>query len=218
MLSPPLLRPIAWSSPSFFGRPHYVGGHAQSCCRSWRIRCPHRLPKSRISSSRRRPWPSVKIANAPLSDHRGRRPPGPKLEKNVPCAGRLLGTPGAKRREAVSERVHRPAECSAGLTAPGFLPRRRALGGACWPIAPFRLAGDSASTQLPLYVSQPHPSRFSFHPDHQVPSKPEMPFRLSTCLRGGHFDACRQERRPAEGGTLGPTGAWPQGEASALRR
>jgi hypothetical protein len=134
-------------------------------------------------------------------------------------AGKLLGTPGAKRREAVSERVHRPAECSAGLTAPGFLPRRRALGGACWPIAPFRLAGDSASTQLPLYVSQPHPSRFSFHPDRNwVPSKPEMPFRLSTCLRGGHFDACRQERRPAEGGTLGPTGAWPQGEASALRR
>ena len=32
VLNPPLLRPIAWSSPAFFGRQRYVGGHARSSC------------------------------------------------------------------------------------------------------------------------------------------------------------------------------------------
>ena len=34
VLNPPLLRPIAWFSPSFFGRRRCAGGRARSCCRS----------------------------------------------------------------------------------------------------------------------------------------------------------------------------------------
>ena len=60
VLSPPLLRPIAWSSPSFFQRRHCAGAHARWCCRSWRIRCPRRRPASRRASSIRRSWPSAK--------------------------------------------------------------------------------------------------------------------------------------------------------------
>src|ERR1700722_1205523 len=38
VLNPPLLRPIAWSSPSFFERRRCAGVRARWCCRSWRTR------------------------------------------------------------------------------------------------------------------------------------------------------------------------------------
>ena len=62
MLNPPLLRPIAWSSPAFFGRRHCAGARARWCCRSSRIRCRHRPPRSRTPSSRPRFWPSGRSA------------------------------------------------------------------------------------------------------------------------------------------------------------
>jgi hypothetical protein len=54
VLNPPLLRPIAWSSPSFFERRRCADAHARWCCRSWRIHCPHRPPAFRRASSIRR--------------------------------------------------------------------------------------------------------------------------------------------------------------------
>src|SRR6516162_1681787 len=79
VLNPPLLRPIAWFSLSFFERQHCVGGHARWYCRSWRIHCQHRLLTSQISSSRLRFLPNGKIACGPLSDHRS-APAGPARE------------------------------------------------------------------------------------------------------------------------------------------
>ena len=39
VLNPPRDRPIAWSSPAFFGRQRCADGHAQWCCRSSHIHC-----------------------------------------------------------------------------------------------------------------------------------------------------------------------------------
>ena len=39
VLNPPRDRPIAWSSPAFFGRRRCADGHAQWCCRSSHIHC-----------------------------------------------------------------------------------------------------------------------------------------------------------------------------------
>jgi hypothetical protein len=47
VLRPPLLLPIAWSSPAFFGRRNYVGGRVLLCCRSWHIHYPRRRPARR---------------------------------------------------------------------------------------------------------------------------------------------------------------------------
>ena len=62
MLNPPLLRPIAWSWPSFFGPRHCAGARAQWCCRSWRIHCPHRQPEPRTPSSIPHSRPSERSA------------------------------------------------------------------------------------------------------------------------------------------------------------
>jgi len=60
VLNPPLLRPIAWSSLSFFERRRCADVRVRWCCRSSRIRCPRRRPAFRRASSIRRSWPARK--------------------------------------------------------------------------------------------------------------------------------------------------------------
>jgi len=58
VLSPPRERPIAWSSPAFFGRRHYAGGRAQLCCRSSHIRCRRLRRDAETPAPTHRFWPN----------------------------------------------------------------------------------------------------------------------------------------------------------------
>jgi hypothetical protein len=58
VLSPPRDRPIAWSSPAFFGRRRYVGGRAQWCCRSSHIRCRRLQRDVETPAPTHRFWPN----------------------------------------------------------------------------------------------------------------------------------------------------------------
>lgn len=68
VLNPPLLRPMAWASPSFFERLRCAGEHAQSCCRSWRTRCRHLWPRVYKSSPKRRFQPIGSSGDASSSN------------------------------------------------------------------------------------------------------------------------------------------------------
>ena len=59
VLSPPRERPIAWSSPAFFGRRRYADGRAYWCCRSSRIRCRRLRRDVETSASRHRFGPTA---------------------------------------------------------------------------------------------------------------------------------------------------------------
>ena len=54
VLNPPLLRPIAWHSPLFYGLRHYAGAPGQSSSRSWHIRylCPAITVQRHVSRRR----------------------------------------------------------------------------------------------------------------------------------------------------------------------